>query len=267
MSFPQRTDFIKTHLFEIETYVRSKSMGFPVSMLDPRDSASGHEDGSAPKPSTRQRLMEASGQLFADHGWKAVSIRAIAAAADVNVAALNYHFGSKEQLLTEIFAALAKPIVEERMRLLAEIERSGETPPLEAILEAFLRPALAVGSDRQFGRRAFVKLRARLATESEAFSRKILASTFDESSNAFLTALERALPEISRADLESRFHLMLGAMFYTMADPGRIQSLTHGRCDPSRIEDALRHTIPFLAAGFRSAPAFVPSIKPRKRSK
>ena len=243
-------------------------MDFPVPMRAPRDSANGDEHGSLPKPSTRQRLMEASGQLFADHGWKAVSIRAIAAAADVNVAALNYHFGSKEQLLTEIFAALAKPIVEERMRLLAEIERSGETPlPLEAILEAFLRPALAVGSDRQTGKRTFVKLRARLATESEAFSRRILASAFDESSNAFLAALERALPEISRADLEWRFHLMLGAMFYTMADPGRIQSLTGGRCDPSRIEDALRHTIPFLAAGFRSAPAFVPSIKPRKRSK
>lgn len=231
------------------------------------DPAKGKDDAPAPKLSTRQRLMDASEQLFADHGWKAVSVRAIVAAADVNLAALNYHFGSKEQLLAEIFAARAKPIVEERMRLLAEFERSSEAPPLEAILEAFLRPALAVGSDRQLGGRTFVKLRARLATEPEAFSRKILTSAFDESSGAFLTAFGRALPEIPRANLEWRFHFMLGAMVYTMADAGRIQSLTGGRCDPSRVDDALTHIIPFLAAGFRSAPATLASIKPRKRSK
>jgi len=56
-------------------------------------------------------------------------------------------------------------------------------------------------------------------------------------------------------------------MVYTMADAGRIQSLTRGRCDPSRVENALTQIIPFLAAGFRSVPASPPSIKPRKRSK
>jgi AcrR family transcriptional regulator len=238
----------------------------PVSTLQQDDRGKTDEDASASKPSTRQRLIAAAEQLFADHGWRAVSVRAIIAAADVNLAALHYHFGSKEQLLAEIFAARAMPIVAERLRLLAEVEASGETPPrLEAILEAFLRPALAVGSDRQFGGRTFVKLRARLAAEPEPFSRKILASAFDDSSSAFLAALTRALPEIPRADLEWRFHFMLGAMFYTMADTGRIQSLTGGRCDPSQVEDALRHIIPFLAAGFRSAPAPAPSVKPRKR--
>jgi AcrR family transcriptional regulator len=237
-----------------------------VPALRTRDPVKAGLDTAALKPSVRQRLMDASEQLFADRGWNAVSIRSIAAAADVNLAALHYHFGSKEQLLAEIFAARAKPIVQERTRLLAEIERLGGTPPpLERILEAFLRPALAIGSDQRFGGRAFVKLRARLATEPQEVSRKILASAFDESSGAFLTALGRALPEIPRADLEWRFHFMLGAMFYTMADAGRIQSLTGGRCDPGRIEGALQCLIPFLAAGFRSAPRS--SVKPGRRSK
>jgi AcrR family transcriptional regulator len=209
--------------------------------------------------------MDAAEALFADHGWKSVSVRAIVAAAGVNLAALNYHFGSKEQLLAEIFAARAKPIVEERMRRLAALEGTATAPTLEAILDAFLRPALTVGSDRHSGGRTFVKLRARLATEPEAFRRKILAGAFDDSSTAFLDALARALPDVPRADLEWRFHFMLGAMFYTMADAGRIQSLTDGRCDPSRSEDALTHIIPFLAAGFRSAPASLVPNQPRKR--
>jgi AcrR family transcriptional regulator len=238
-----------------------------VTALKSRAAVKSADDASAQKPSARQRLIDASEQLFAEHGWNAVSIRTIVAAAGVNLAALHYHFGSKEQLLTEIFAARAKPIAEERMRLLAEIERQGGTPSLEGILEAFLRPALTIGSDARFGGRAFVKLRARLATEPETVSRRILANAFDESSGEFLAALGRALPQIPTPDLEWRFHFMLGAMFYTMADAGRIQSLTNGRCDPGRVEDALAHIIPFLAAGFRSAPGSVVAVKPRRRSK
>jgi AcrR family transcriptional regulator len=239
-----------------------------VTALPSRDAVKTVDDAAALKPSARQRLMDASEQLFAEHGWNAVSIRTIAAAAGVNLAALHYHFGSKEQLLSEIFAARAKPIAEERMRLLGEIGRQGGVPSLERILEAFLRPALTIGSDPRFGGRAFVKLRARLATEPEQVSRRILANAFDESSGEFLAALGRALPEIRRSDLEWRFHFMLGAMFYTMADAGRIQSLTDGRCDPGRVEDALAHIIPFLAAGFRSAPSTaVASVKSRRRAK
>ena len=239
-----------------------------MTALKSSDAVKPLDDATAPKPSARQRLIDASEQLFAEHGWNAVSIRTIVAAAGVNLAALHYHFGSKEQLLTEIFAARAKPIAAERMRLLAEIEQNGGIPSLEKILEAFLRPALTIGADARLGGRAFVRLRARLATEPESVSRRILASAFDESSSEFLDALGRALPEISRPDLEWRFHFMLGTMFYTMADAGRIQSLTDGRCDPGRVEDALVHIIPFLAAGFRSVPVTaVPSVKARRRSK
>jgi AcrR family transcriptional regulator len=240
-----------------------------VAAFKSHNSAQPITDPSELKLPARQRLINASEQLFADHGWNAVSIRTIVAAAEVNLAALHYHFGSKEQLLSEIFAARAKPIAEERVRLLNEVLSSPENPPLlERILEAFLRPALTIGSDLRFGGRAFVKLRARLATEPEAVSRKILANAFDESSGEFLTAFGRALPDIPQADIEWRFHFMLGAMFYTMADAGRIQSLTNGRCDPGNVEAALKYIIPFLAAGFRSAqsPIF-PSIKSRKRLK
>jgi hypothetical protein len=167
-------------------------------------------------------------------------------------------------LLSEIFAARAKPIAEERLRLLAEIDLQ-KSPSLDKILEAFLRPALTIGSDDRFGGRAFVKLRARLAMEPEAVSRRILAKAFDESSGEFLKALALALPVIPEADLEWRFHFMLGTMFYTMANAGRIQSLTDGRCDPGRVEDALRHLVPFLAAGFRSMPTTKSTTKSRKR--
>ena len=198
----------------------------------------------------RQRLLDAGEQLFSAHGWNGVSIRTLAAAADVSLAALNYHFGEKENLLAEIFAARAAPIAAERVRLLREIETGG-APTLEAVIEAFLRPALTVGS--RFGGEVFAKLRARLGTEPEAFSRRILARAFDESSRLYIDALQRLLPDLAPAELAWRFHFLLGSMVYTMANPGRIQSVTDGRCDPGDADAALRRMVPFLAAGFRSA--------------
>ncbi|MDT7951566.1 MAG: TetR/AcrR family transcriptional regulator [Acetobacteraceae bacterium] len=208
----------------------------------------------------RQRLLDAGERLFAAHGWNGVSIRTLAAEADVTLSALNYHFGEKENLLAEIFAARAAPIAAERMRLLGKIEAKG-APTLEAIIQAFLRPALTV--DKQFGGAPFVKLRARLATEPEAFSRRILARAFDQSSGAFIKALQAVLPGLPAADLAWRFHFLLGAMSYTMANPGRIQSLTGGACDPGDTELALAHLVPFAAAGFRAAPV----RRPRRRTK
>ena len=107
--------------------------------------------------------------------------------------------------------------------------------------------------------------RARLATEPEAFSRKILADAFDESSRRYITALQALLPELSPEDLGWRFHFLLGAMVYTMADPGRIQSLTGGQCDPGDVQAVMLHMVPFIAAGFRSPPISRPvRRKPRK---
>ena len=199
----------------------------------------------------RQRLIDVAERLFAEHGWNAVSIRTIASAAGVSLAALNYHFGLKENLLAEIFAARARPIAEERLRLLAAL---GDTTTLEQVIEAFLHPALTVGSSGRLGGPVFVKLRARLASEPEATSRRILAQAFDESGRLYIAALQRLLPHLPARDLHWRFHFLLGTMVYTMADAGRIQSLTDGACDPSDVDQALRQIVPFLAAGFRAPP-------------
>jgi AcrR family transcriptional regulator len=204
--------------------------------------------------SVRERILEVAERMFAEHGMSGVGLRAITTEAEVNLASIAYHFGSKDGLLEALFAQRAAPIAQERLRLLAECLEGNAKPKLEDILDAFLRPALTLGVQPQFGGPAFVKLRARLATEPESTTRKILSKAFDQSSRKFIDALITALPQIPRAEIEWRFHFMLGAMFYTMADSGRIQALTNGRVDPGNVKRALHHMIPYLAAGFRSAP-------------
>lgn len=233
-----------------------------MTALKERSAAATSDSGRNPrqKPSAgsgsaRERILHAAERLFAEHGMSGVGLRAITAAANVNLASISYHFGSKEGLLEALFAARAAPIAEERVRLLEERTRAaGGAPALEDILDAFVRPTLVLGPQSPEGSQAFRRLRARLATEPEMVARKILAKAFDRSSKMFIEAIVAALPNIPRAEIEWRFHFMLGAMFYTMANTGRIQALTDGRCDPGDAERALRHMIPFLAAGFRSPP-------------
>jgi len=206
-------------------------------------------------PSVRERILEVAERLFAQHGMSGVGLRAISTEADVNLASIAYHFGSKEGLLEELFALRAAPIARARLRLLDEAETAaGGAAALEAILEAFVRPALMLGPQSPEGGQAFGRLRARLALEPERLARRILSKAFDKSSRRFIDAIAGALPNLLRAQVEWRFHFMLGVMYYTMANSGRIQALTGGRCDPGDVDLALTHMIPFLAAGFRSAP-------------
>ena len=201
---------------------------------------------------TVDRILTAAARLFAARGLAGVGLREITAEAGVNLAAVNYHFGSKEKLLEALFLRRARPITEERLRQLA-LCAAGQ-PTLERLLDAFLRPAFSLGLEEGVDGATFGRLRARLSVESEALYRRILAQAFDASTRAFLEAVAAALPGLPRSEVEWRFHFMLGTMLYTMADSGRIQSITGGSCQPGDVDTALAKLIPFLCAGFRAPP-------------
>lgn len=203
---------------------------------------------SQPGAQTREKILDAANKLFSERGVEGVSLRELTVKAGVNIAAVHYHFGSKDGILPELFARSSKPIVKWRLDLLEKVRRHPDGRPyLEDVLEAFLRPAL------QSGRRqnaAFVHLRARLALERDEAKRQVLSRTFDASSRKFLAAIAEALPGLPQSELYWRFHFLMGSMFYTMADSGRIQSLSGGSCDPGDTETALRRLVATYARVF-----------------
>jgi AcrR family transcriptional regulator len=220
--------------------------------MEAKSGAQAESPGNATMAS-REKLLAAALHLFAARGVDRVSVRDIAHEAGVNSALVGYYFRSKDGLLSQLYRRHCEPLNAERMRLMGSFSRGGAEPSLEKVLEAFIRPALAITTDSS-GLSEFTRLRALLAAENTVALEALVAANFDHSTTIFVNALERCLPHLSHDDVLWRFHFMLGTINYTVTGPSRIALFSEGRCDPLRVEDTLQELIPFLAAGFR-APA------------
>jgi hypothetical protein len=153
--------------------------------------------------------------------------------------------------LERIFELRAAPIAEERERLLSQLKTNRQgRPKVEDVLYAFLRPALE--SQETADGDSFRMLRARLAFEREEVRRRVLDKAFNRSSQMALQALAQALPHLDAQELHWRFHFLLGSMVYTMAYPGRIESLSEEKIDTRDWQKALDRLVAFAAAGLRA---------------
>jgi AcrR family transcriptional regulator len=201
---------------------------------------------------TPERILATAEEMFAEQGYWGVSLRSITRASGVNIAAIHYHFGSKQELLERIFEKRCGPMNAERMRLLSECrEDPGRPPLLEQILEAYLRPSL-IWPDDPDGARRFLRLRAVLSHEVESLAADLISQHFNQVSRNFASAICNALPQFTEEEVYWRFQFLLSAQYYTLSNPGRVAILSEGKCDPSDAEAALRHMVPFCAAVFRS---------------
>jgi AcrR family transcriptional regulator len=204
------------------------------------------------RPATADRILDVAEEMFAEHGFKAVSLRSVLRACGVNAAAAHYHFGSKQKLLEAIFDRRCAVMNSERLRLLnACKDEVGRPPLIDQILEAFLRPSL-VWPDDDKGTRRFMRLRAGVAYEREALARDLIARHFNDTSRRFIQALGEALPQIGAEELYFRFHFLLGAQYYTLLNPNRISDLSEGICNPASAEKALRHMVCMFSSGLRA---------------
>jgi hypothetical protein len=151
-----------------------------------------------------------------------------------------------------VFDRRAKHInVARKERLLACVDKHGKPASVEKILEAYIGPALEICS--QPGGQLFVRVSALASVDPSPEVQDIMQTTYDETAKLFVETLKRACPRLKEADLYWRLNCMYGAMLYVRANNGRVARILNGKANPfdSRaVKEALRHVIPFLAAGF-----------------
>lgn len=200
---------------------------------------------------TKEQILNAAEQMIAERGFAGTTLRSVVSAAGVNLAAVHYHFGSKEELFRATVARLAKPVVEQELAALGQLLAKTDTPSVEDILTAFLRPPLQLlMGDKASFRMVRAQFMGRCRTEPEPIQ-SIAASEFDASCQAFLDALQRALPHQTRAQLRWKFDLAIAALIRVQTEAGKPGAIIQGS-RPEDIQQAVEQLVPFLAAGMRS---------------
>lgn len=203
--------------------------------------------------STKDRILGAAEELFAQHGFGGTSLRQVTSRADVNIAAVNYHFGSKENLVNEVFRRRMDGMSEIRLARLAEAQ-AGHPGELEPILAAFVEPALALAQDRNGGG-AFIRVIARAYAEKNDGLRKFLSEQYGHVLREFGRAIAGCLPALGKEELYWRLDFLAGALTYAMADFGLIKRPV-GVTEAAHRTRAAEALIRFAAAGLKAeAPA------------
>ncbi|MDX2153664.1 MAG: TetR/AcrR family transcriptional regulator [Bryobacteraceae bacterium] len=199
---------------------------------------------------TKSAILDAAEQLFAEEGFDGASLRAITARAGVNLAAVNYHFHSKESLIAAVFARRLKPINEARLQLLDAIEAAHPAGPLpvEAVADAFIRPILVTGHGFPLMR----SLLGRMYTDQSELARRIFREQIGEILKRFSVAFARALPHLSHEEIVWRVFFTIGVVANALGGEQFIRVVSNGLCDPSDEQATLRRILQFVTAGLKA---------------
>jgi AcrR family transcriptional regulator len=198
-----------------------------------------------PQHETRTRILDAAEELFMQHGFEGTSMRHLTSRAGVNLAAVNYHFGSKHALIEAVFRRRLDPMNAERIAALERIQ----DPSPESIIRAFVRPSLHLIEDAKGGRN-FIRLLGRTYSEPAREIRALIGQMYAPAMERYKAALKRALPQMPEDELVWRMHFMFGTLAYTLAATDTVQLIAgckpEDRYDAELLEERLTA---FLAAG------------------
>ena len=199
--------------------------------------------------STKDRILGAAEELFAQFGFGGTSLRQVTSRADVNIAAVNYHFGSKENLINEVFRRRMDEMSRQRLAQLeqARAEHPGE---LEPVLAAFVEPALALARDRQGGV-AFIRVIARAYAEKNDGLRRFLSEQYGHVPREFARAIAECVPHLDKEQLYWRLDFLSGALTYAMSDFGLIKRPA-GVSEVAHRKRAAEELIRFTSAGIQN---------------
>jgi AcrR family transcriptional regulator len=190
---------------------------------------------------TKLAILNAAEKLYAEHSFGEVSLRDIVAAADVNLAAINYHFGTKDELLAELFLSRASLLNRERFELLKAAQEDGRAN-LAAILRALVSPPIkwCLGVDRQ--RSAAARFMTRASVETVPPIRKIVERDINHL-RRFADALRGALPNRNDVDIYWGLHFTLAMIRQTVTDSDRLRKLSGDLCDLDDVDDIIERIV------------------------
>jgi AcrR family transcriptional regulator len=207
-----------------------------------------------PSDRTRTLILDAAERLYAERGFADVTLRDIVAAAGVNLAAVNYHFGSKDELIAELFATRGIATNRERLAELKAAETAGGgRADVRAILRALVGPTLRGCLGPEDERSTAARFMIRASIETVPPIRRIKNREVDHL-RKFAAAMRRSLPDCDEADLYWGLHFALAMAHQTTRDAERLTKLSEGQCDVNDVEAVIDRIVEAAAMTLAARP-------------
>ena len=202
---------------------------------------------------TKRKILDAAECLFAERGIAGTSLRAVIGKAGVNLAAVHYHFGSKDALVTAVVHRRMEPVNRDRLAMLTECEAEAGAagPSLQQIVESFIRPSFRYCKDFEGGE-MFMNLMGRLMAEPDYFFGKVAPELFRQVLQRYMASLCKVLPGVPPAEILWRMMFGVGAMAHALRMGSRITAFSDGICRELRVEEIIQRLVDFIVAGLRA---------------
>jgi len=204
---------------------------------------------------TVTKILDAAEELFAEHGFAETSLRTITAKADVNLAAVNYHFGSEKALIQAVFEPFLTPFSQMIESGLDRHQKESPQTPLsvEEILQNVARAIAGVSQGDRRRLSIFMRLAGLAYTQGQGHLRKFLQNEYRGIFRRLMSLITTATPDLQPVERFWRFHFMLGATAFTMSSMESLQAIVEHDFDTkSTEEEIVALLLPFLAAGIRA---------------
>lgn len=201
------------------------------------------------KIDTKNRILDAAEVLFAERGFADTSLRLITSEADVNLASVNYHFGSKKELIQAVldrYLSIFMPALDARLQTLMVQEQL----TLLQVFESFVDPLMKLVAVRANGPALFMQLLGRGYIDSQGHLRRFITTHYEATLHGITQAISKANPALSPADLFWRLHFTLGTVVFTMASADALRDIAQADFGQQLdVEGLVRNVIPYLASG------------------
>lgn len=214
--------------------------------------------GSDSRVQTRAAVLDAAERLFAMRGIDGASVRDITAAAGANLGAINYHFGSKDRLVMEVFARRLEPVNRARIARLDALEKAAgkRAVELSRIVEAFIRPSVECEGVEGGQENAFMQLVSRSFLEPHPDLKRFVEEQFGELARRFDTAILRAAPGLTQGELFWRMSFLIGALHHSLVVWLRFEEFPRPGANAAAVrpdrEQFIQAAVAFLTAGMRA---------------
>ena len=205
------------------------------------------------QPATAERILDAAEQLFADQGFSDTSLRSITSHAGVNLAAVNYHFGSKKILIQAVFNRFLEPFIMRLSDALVQLEMRDEAPEVEVLLHLLVDHIMSEEPRNADELSRNMRLIGLAYNEHQGHLKKYLRDTYGDVFNRFLRQLMRSCQQMPVGDMFWRVYFILGSAVFTLSGAHALRAIAARDYDThDELEDILRKMVPFMAAGLRA---------------